>query len=59
MPAGSILYVAPEMVSHYVNVHEYLPPKDFVEAVMAGPLPGCNECRAAPPVPRLGRLVEQ
>jgi hypothetical protein len=31
------------MVSHYVNMHEYMPPKEFVEAIMAGPLPGCDE----------------
>lgn len=39
IPAGAILYVAPEMVSHYVEQHSYLPPEEFVEAVLASPDP--------------------
>jgi hypothetical protein len=40
VPAGELLYVAPEMVAHYVEVHRYAPPAEFVAAVMSAPLPG-------------------
>jgi hypothetical protein len=40
VPAGAVLFVAPEMVAHYVEKHGYLPPQEFVEAVLAAPLPG-------------------
>jgi len=43
VPAGEILYVAPEMVSHYVETHGYAPPSAFVAAVMSAPLPGTEE----------------
>jgi hypothetical protein len=31
--AGAI-FVAPELIGHYVKVHEYLPPASFIDAVM-------------------------
>jgi hypothetical protein len=40
---GSKLYVAPELVLHYVRVHAYRPPDEFVEAVLCSPLPGSAE----------------
>ncbi len=40
VPAGALLYVAPEMIHHYVEVHRYSPPPEFVAAVLASPLPG-------------------
>jgi hypothetical protein len=40
VPAGAILFVAPEMVAHYVEKHGYLPPREFVAAVLAAPAPG-------------------
>ncbi|MCR9119686.1 MAG: hypothetical protein NXI22_22360, partial [bacterium] len=33
IPSGDLLYVAPEMVHHYVTEHQYLPPLEFVTAV--------------------------
>jgi len=42
VPAGAILFVAPEMVGHYVEKHGYLPPKEFVEAVLVAPIPGTS-----------------
>jgi len=33
--AGSLVYVAPVLVAHYVEVHSYLPPQEFVDAVLA------------------------
>jgi hypothetical protein len=43
VPAGPLLYVAPEMVGHYVEAHRYVPPIEFVTAVMKAPLPGSKE----------------
>jgi hypothetical protein len=39
VPAGPLLYVCPQMLGHYVTVHDYLPPPAFVEALLASPLP--------------------
>jgi len=32
--ADGIWYAAPTLVAHYVTVHEYLPPPEFIEAVL-------------------------
>jgi hypothetical protein len=47
VPASGILYVAPSMISHYVEAHRYAPPGEFVAACMASPLPGTDEYRIA------------
>jgi hypothetical protein len=31
---NGINYVAPVLILHYVGAHEYLPPKEFIDAVM-------------------------
>ena len=33
--ANNMVYVAPVLVVHYIEVHRYLPPKEFTEAVLA------------------------
>ncbi len=33
--AGSLVYVAPVLVAHYVEVHSYRPPQEFVDAILA------------------------
>lgn len=43
VPAGDRLYLAPEMIAHYVEAHRYAPPAEFVAAVLASPLPGTRE----------------
>lgn len=43
VPAEALLYVAPDMIAHYVEVHNYLPPAEFIEAVLNAPLPGTSE----------------
>jgi hypothetical protein len=43
VPDGGVLYIAPELVAHYVRVHGYQPPAEFVGAVMASPLPDTPE----------------
>ena len=47
VPAGDRIYYCPEMVPHYITEHEYLPPPEFVAAVMACPMPGTDEYLAA------------
>jgi hypothetical protein len=47
VPSGDRLYFAPEMIAHYIERHEYAPPLDFVEAVLACPLPGTDGYAAA------------
>jgi hypothetical protein len=43
-------YAAPNMIYHYIVDHHYLPPAEFVQAVVEGPLPDtpeyleCAEC---------------
>ena len=55
VPAESILYVAPEMVAHYVEAHRYAPPEAFVEAVIRCPPPDTPEyARAVRPFVTLG-----
>jgi hypothetical protein len=43
VPAGDLLYVAPEMLAHYIEAHRYAPPAEFVAALLASPLPGTPE----------------
>ena len=33
--SGAVSYAAPELVPHYVEAHRYLPPAEFIEAVIA------------------------
>lgn len=37
IPAGDILFVAPDMVGHYVAAHRYVPPDEFIAAVLEAP----------------------
>lgn len=34
-----IVYAAPDMIYHYIVDHQYLPPKQFIEAVLNSPFP--------------------
>jgi hypothetical protein len=43
VPDKGLLFVVPEMVVHYIVEHEYLPPADFIKAVMRSPLPESEE----------------
>ena len=40
------IFAAPDLIHHYVTVHNYQPPPVFVEAVLNGPPPGSPEHRA-------------
>lgn len=37
IPFNGVIYVAPELIVHYINVHYYLPPVVFLDAVMQCP----------------------
>ncbi len=37
IPANGFLYVCPELITHYIVAHKYLPPDDFCEAVLKCP----------------------
>ncbi len=36
---GNIIYAAPNLIFHYVSVHHYNPPAEFLEALTEGPKP--------------------
>lgn len=38
-----VVYAAPDLIIHYIIDHKYLPPKEFVEAVINGPKPNSEE----------------
>ncbi len=37
LPGEGVIYVAPSLVAHYVDAHEYQPPQEFMEAVIQCP----------------------
>ena len=37
VPGSGFLYVCPELITHYVDVHGYVPPLDFCRAVLDCP----------------------
>jgi hypothetical protein len=41
IPHNGKIYVCPELITHYINTHQYLPPNEFIEAVLACP-PICS-----------------
>lgn len=47
VPSGELLFVSPTMLVHYVEVHTYLPPADFINAVLGCPDPMSPEYSAA------------
>lgn len=46
VPGGMVIYVAPQLILHYISAHQYLPPARFVEAVSNCPEPGSEMYRA-------------
>ena len=43
VPANDLLYVAPELIVHYIDEHDYLPPDEFIAATLDAPLPGTKK----------------
>jgi hypothetical protein len=37
IPSPSCVYIAPDLVVHYIDAHHYAPPAEFVDAVLACP----------------------
>lgn len=37
--SAGICYVAPNLIIHYIEAHQYLPPEEFIQAVLQMPLP--------------------
>jgi hypothetical protein len=37
VPAGDVVFVAPSLLLHYIDSHEYQPPSEFQRAVKACP----------------------
>jgi hypothetical protein len=37
IPGDGVLYIAPEMIVHYIETHGYCPPEEFMEAVLNCP----------------------
>jgi hypothetical protein len=35
-----VIYAAPTLIYHYVVDHQYMPPREFIDAVVHGPEPG-------------------
>lgn len=38
-----VIYAAPELIIHYIVNHNYLPPEEFIDAVITGPKPNSEE----------------
>jgi len=43
IPTRSLIYVAPELIVHYIEAHRYLPPYEFIDAVMRCPPQNSDE----------------
>lgn len=43
IPSDGLLYIAPEMIVHYIEEHGYQPPSEFVRAVFRSALPVSDE----------------
>ena len=39
------IYAAPTLIFHYITEHKYLPPREFIDAVMTGFHPGSEQYR--------------
>jgi len=42
-PNGTIAFASPNLIYHYVSVHQYAPPEQFIEALKEGPQPNTPE----------------
>ena len=43
IPGNGVIYVCPELIVHYINAHEYVPPDEFCRAVDDCPPIGSDE----------------
>jgi hypothetical protein len=47
IPGNSVVFVAPGRIDHYIEAHSYLPPKQFITAVLTCPDLHSDEYREA------------
>jgi hypothetical protein len=47
IPHRGFVFVAPGRVDHYIEVHQYLPPESFIDALLTCPSPLSVEYRDA------------
>jgi hypothetical protein len=40
LPVGDLMYVAPDLILHYITEHGYRPPDEYLNALSSGPTPG-------------------
>ena len=45
--SDGMVYASPALIIHYVEAHKYLPPQQFIDAVMNGPIPGSDKYKEA------------
>jgi len=43
VPGQGCIYVAPSLIAHFVDAHDYSPPREFTQAVLQCPLPRTME----------------
>lgn len=43
IPGVTVLYLAPGMIEHYIQDHQYQPPQEFINAVLSCPSQGTPE----------------
>jgi hypothetical protein len=43
LPSGDLLFIFPDMIVHYIEVHGYKPPDQFIEALMRSPMRDSEE----------------
>jgi hypothetical protein len=62
VPAGEVIFVCPELITHYMNDHGYRPPDEFCEAVLACPpmrsMPYLKALLASGGGPLIGQAAE-
>ena len=51
------VYASPYLIIHYIEAHKYLPPQEFIEAVMTGPIPDSEKYNET--IKRLPEFWEQ
>jgi hypothetical protein len=57
---GKIFYDVPQMLIHYCEIHNYLPPQEFIDAVMDYKIPETRSIsgrRMRGPTPRLKKSM--
>lgn len=40
---NGVIYAAPNLIIHYIINHKYMPPKEFIDAVISSPKPNSDE----------------